>query len=178
MRYVLSFLAAAALAGAAHAQSSPPIKPGLWQVQVENDGQKMPDMSEHLKNMPPEQRKQVEAMMKQRGVDMSGGAGGMKVCHTKESLDQGRWQAEQGNCKTDILSRSSTQWKWRSACTHPKAESVGEANFDNAESYTVVSTTTMAGPGGTPKTVKSTIRSKWLGADCGDLKPIQPPKKP
>lgn len=175
MRVVLSFLAAAALAGAAHAQSSPPIKPGLWQVKVENDGQKMPDMSEHLKNMPPEQRKQVEAMMKQRGVDMSGG--GMKICHTKESLDQGTWQAEQGNCKTDILSRSSTQWKWRSVCTNPKAESAGEANFESPESYTVVSTTTMAEPGGGPKTMKSMIRSKWLGADCGNLKPIQVPKK-
>src|SRR5688572_5613257 len=111
MRVVLSFLAAAALSAAAHAQTTPPIKPGLWQVNVENDGQKMPDMGEHLKNLPPEQRRQVEAMMKERGVDMSGG--GMKICHTKESLDQGKWQAEQGSCKTDVLSRTSTQWKWR-----------------------------------------------------------------
>jgi hypothetical protein len=177
MRYVFTLLAAAALASGAHAQSAPPIKPGLWQVQVENDsGQKMPDMSEHLKNMPPEQRKKIEAMMKERGVDMSGGAGGMKICHSKESLDQGKWQGDQGNCKTDILSRSSTQWKWRSVCSNPKAESVGEANFANPENYTVISTTTAAAPGGAPKTIKSTIRSKWLGADCGDLKPIQAPK--
>lgn len=180
MQIVLRSVVAAALACAAqaHAQSAPPIKPGLWRVVVENDGQKMPDMSEHLKNMPPEQRRQMEAMMKERGIDMSGGASGMKLCLNKESLDQGKWQGEQGKCKTDILSRTSTQWKWRSVCTDPKAESVGEANFADPENYTVTSTTTMASaPGGAPRTVKSTVRSKWLGADCGDLKPMQGMKK-
>ena len=179
MTIVLRCVVAAALACAfnVHAQSAPPIKPGLWQVNVENDGgQQMPDMSEHLKNMPPEQRKQIEAMMKQRGVDMSGGAGGMKICLSKESLDQGKWQAEQGKCKTDILSRTSTQWKWRSVCTDPKAESVGEANFVDAENYTVINTMTTAAQGGAPRTIKSTMRSKWVGADCGDVKPIQSPK--
>ena len=35
-----------------------PIKPGLWQVQMEREtnGQKGPDMSERLKHMPPERR--------------------------------------------------------------------------------------------------------------------------
>ena len=43
---------------------TPPIKPGLWQVQMEREvnGQKMPDMSERLKNMPPEKRAQFEAI--------------------------------------------------------------------------------------------------------------------
>ncbi len=54
---------------------TPPIKPGLWQVHMEREvnGQKMPDMSERLKNMPPEKRAQFEAMMKQHGVGLGGG---------------------------------------------------------------------------------------------------------
>ena len=61
-----------------------PIKPGLWQIQMEREtnGQKSPDMSERLKNMPPERRAQLEAAMKQRGIEASGNT--VKVCQTRE----------------------------------------------------------------------------------------------
>lgn len=172
---------ACALAAPALAQNAPPIKPGLWEVHMQHEGagmpRQMPDMSEHLKNMPPEQRKQMEAMMKERGVDMSGGPGKMRICLDKASLDQGRWQGgEQGGCKTDVLSRSATSWKWKSVCTEPQAVSEGEASFATAESYTVRSTTTMTRRG-EERTIKTTLNSKWLGADCGDVKPVQAPRK-
>jgi len=62
---------------------TPPIKPGLWQIQMEREvnGQKMPDMSERLKNMSPEKRAQFEAMMKQHGVGMGGRPS--QVCYTR-----------------------------------------------------------------------------------------------
>jgi hypothetical protein len=174
---------AAAFAAAAHAQTPPPIKPGLWQVRMQHEGAgapAMPDMSAHLKNMPPEQRRQVEAMMKERGVDMGGGPGQMKICLSKESLDQGRWQGEQGeqgNCKTDFTQRSAKSWKWRSVCTEPKAVSEGEATFVDAEHYNVKTSMTMAMQGGASRTMQTTMNSTWLGADCGDVKPVQAPKK-
>lgn len=182
MRITSRFLVTLALAAGAgaQAQTAPPIKPGLWQVQVQHEGaaaEQMPDMSEHLKNMSPEQRKQVEAMMKSRGVDMSGGPGQMKICLSKESLDQGRWQGDQGRCKTDVTHRSATSWRWHSVCTDPKSESDGEANFSNAESYVVKSSTTMTVQGEV-RTTKTRMNSKWLGADCGDVKPVHAPKKP
>ena len=161
---------------AAQAQTAPPIKAGLWQVHSERevDGQKaqMPDMSERLKNMPPEARKQIEAMMKQRGVDMSGG-GGMRICLGKESLDQGQWQGHQGSCKTDFTSRSGSTWKWHTSCQEPAAETDGEARFAGPESYTVKTATTMTVQGET-KTSRMTLTSKWLGPDCGDVKPVTP----
>lgn len=170
-------IAAAALfavSASTHAQTAPPIKTGLWQMQVEQEGAPaMPDMSEQLKKMPPEQRKQVEAMMKERGVDVSGG--GLKMCISKESLEQNTWQGPQGQCSTEVLSRSASSWRWRSTCSEPKAESEGEAIFASPESYTVKSTTTVSFQGA-PKTVRSTIRSTWLGADCGGLKPMVAPK--
>ena len=170
----------AILASTAHAQTAPPIKPGLWEIQVERDGsaQKMPDMSEHLKNMPPEQRKQIEAMMKERGVDMSGGDGKIRMCMDKGSLDQGRWQGDQdGHCKTDVTHRGSTSWKWHSVCSEPKTETEGEATFTNPESYVVKTSTTMTVRGET-KTVQRTIKSNWVGSDCGDVKPISSMKRP
>lgn len=167
-----------ACAAVAHAQPAPPIKPGLWQVNTERsmDGQKAPDLGEHLKNMPPEMRKRMEANMKQHGVDMSGGAGNMKICMTRESLDEGRWRSEEAGCKTDYSTRTSTLWKWRSVCTQPPSESEGEARIASPERYTVKvsSTATLQGQ---KRSSQMTMNAKWVGADCGDLKPVAPPPR-
>ena len=165
--------------GLAYAQSAPPIKPGLWQVQSERevDGQKAqaPDMSERMKNMPPETRRQIEAMMKQRGVDMSGGSmNDMKICLSKDSIDPDQWQRNQGSCKTDYISRTGTMWKWHTSCREPAAETDGEAHFNSSDSYTVKTATTMTIQGQT-RTTRMTLNSKWLGPDCGDVKPVTPP---
>jgi len=164
-------------AGLAQAQTPPPIKPGLWQVQTERevDGQmaQMPDMTEHLKNLPPESRRQVEAMMKQRGVDLSAAGGAMRICMTKETLARDQWRAEEGNCKTDFSSRSGSAWKWHTSCQDPASETDGEATFPGPETYTVKTVTTMRGQG-EPKTTRMTMTSKWLGADCEGVKPINP----
>jgi len=55
---IASAFVAAATFGA-QAQTAP-IKPGLWQVHMEREvnGQKAPDMSDRLKNLPPEKRGQ------------------------------------------------------------------------------------------------------------------------
>ncbi len=164
----------AACAAVAHAQTSPPIKPGLWQVKNVHmlDGQKAPDMSEHLKNMPPEARKRMEATLKQQGVDIGGG-GGMKVCMTRESLDSGRWRSEESGCKTEYSSRTATLWKWRSVCTQPPSESEGEARITSPERYTVKVSTRLERRG-QKHTSDMSMDAQWLGADCGDVKPVSP----
>lgn len=171
---------AAMSASAAQAQTAPPIKPGLWEVQMEREGgQAMPDISAQLKNMPPEHRKRMEAMMKERGVDMSGGMNKLRICLDKASLAQGRWQGEQDSrCKTDMSNNGSTVWKWHSVCGEPdRAVTDGEATFANSEHYVVKTTTTMTTHGKT-RTTQNTIKSTWAGADCGDVKPIQTLKQP
>jgi hypothetical protein len=180
---VLGGLIAIALVAGTHgiaaAQSAPPIKPGLWQVQTERevDGQRqrMPDMSAHLENMPPEQRRQLEALMKQRGVDMSSGnMNEMKICLSKDSVDPDQWQRNQGTCKTEYLSRTGTSWKWHTSCREPAAETDGEVTFNNSDSYTVKTATTMTVQG-QPRTTGLIFDSRWLGPDCGDVKPVTAP---
>ena len=172
--FLLPFLLATALS--AQAQDAPPIKPGLWQVKNDMrmpDGSPMPDMREHLKKLPPDMRRQMEARMKQQGVDLSGGLGDMKVCLSRQSLEQNNWQGQQGNCKTEVLSRSATTWKWRSVCTDPQAQIDGEAVFASPEAYTMKTVMTRTADGQT-RTARMTTESKWLGSDCGDLKPMAP----
>ncbi len=69
-RLLVTVLAITAAGFASQAQTAPPIKPGLWQIHSEREvnGQKQPDASERMKNMTPEKRAQIEAMMKQHGV--------------------------------------------------------------------------------------------------------------
>jgi len=173
-RVVLPLLITACLG--AQAQDAPPIKPGLWQVQNDMrmpDGSAMPDMSEHLKNMPPDARRQMEARLKQEGVDMSGGPQNLKVCLSKESIAQNNWQGQQGHCTTEVLSRSKKSWKWRSVCTDPQARIEGEAIFSSPQAYTMRSVMTSTVQGRSESTTMTT-RSQWLGADCGGLAPMAP----
>lgn len=163
--------------GVAQAQTAPPIKPGLWQVRAERevDGQKAqaPDASERLKTLPPEARRQVEAMMKERGIDMGGGDNDMKICLSRDSLDPGQWQRHQGTCTTDYSTRIGSTWRWRTTCREPVSETDGEAHFTGPETYTVRTATRMIIQG-QPRTTRMTLASKWLGPDCGDVKPITP----
>jgi len=152
---------------------TPPIKPGLWEVQSEASagGQKTTQPADRLQNLPPAVRAQVEASMKQKGIAV--GAGGLsKICFTKESMDPARW-GNAASCKTDYGARTNASWKWHSVCSQPEMTIDGEAIFASPESYTVNSTMTMK-LRGESKTSQRTVRARWLGADCGDLKPFDP----
>lgn len=163
-------------AASGQAAEAPPIKPGLWQVHSERavDGVKAPPMNAQLDRLPPEVRKQMESMMKQKGVDLSGGGGDIKLCLSKESLDQNQWLGGKGgqqNCQTDIKTRSSARWTWHTSCSEPKSETDGEAVFHSPESYTL-KVATIAALQGESRTMNMTTTSTWLGASCGDLKPV------
>lgn len=164
---------ASALAASIAAAQTPPIKPGLWEIRSERqiDGNAATAPTDAMKNMKPEARARVEAMMKQKGVAVGSG-GANRVCFTKDTLDAGRWQ-NSTSCKTDYGARTASTWKWRSVCESSGTSVEGEALFANPENYTVSTTSKHAFRGET-KTTVTTIKAHWLGADCGDLKPIEP----
>jgi len=167
----LATLLAATLPTLAAAQS-PPVKPGLWEVRSERqDAKQAASSADAMKNLTPETRARVEAMLKQQGVSIGSG-GANRVCLSKESLDAGRWQGS-ANCQTEFGSRSASAWKWHSVC--PQSDTVidGEATFASPESYTIRTATTRTFRGDT-KVTRTTLQAKWLGADCGDLKPFDP----
>jgi hypothetical protein len=173
----LLYLSGPVLATAAMAQT-PPIKPGLWQMQSTRliDGQAAPDSTAQPKNLPPESRARMEQMLKQQGIDI-GGNGSSRICLSPESFERNAWQGGQHGCKTDFKSRSGNRWTWKSTCTQPPSESEGEAVFISPESYTVKHHLKMQRQGQV-RTSDMTVNAKWLGADCGELKPAGPPKAP
>jgi Outer membrane protein len=177
---IRSFLTAGTLALAAlpaAAQSAPKIKPGLWEMRVEQEknGQKVSNpserMQEHMKTMTPERRKQFEEMMKQRGIDTTG-SGAIRICYTQKMLDHGNF-SDQGGCKTNFSEHSAGSWKWHSVCPQMNYEGEGEARFSDPENFIVKSSGVTTNGGNTVKT-SSTRTGKWLSANCGAVKPMEP----
>jgi hypothetical protein len=172
VRPVIIAFALAAMALAAQAQTAPPIKPGLWQIQSEREvnGQKAPDASDRLKNMSPEKRAQIEAMMKKNGI--ATGAGGQRqVCYTRELLEKSPWADQETGCKVTFSTQNSTSWKWHTSCAQYSLEADGEAVFPDRENY-VVKSTSVSKIGDKVRNSSTTMTGKWLSSDCGDLKPL------
>ncbi|ROZ78690.1 DUF3617 domain-containing protein [Ramlibacter sp. WS9] len=171
-----------AFVGTANAQN---LKPGLWEItnKMQTAGgqmeQQMADMQKQMAAMPPEQRKMMEEMMAQRGMKMGGGAGGgmaIKICLTKEMVEKNELPAQQGDCKTTQQSRTGNSMKMAFACTNPPSSGEGHVVFTSPEAYhsKMVITTAVQGK---PEKITSEGNGKWLGADCGTIKPMMPPKK-
>src|SRR6267142_2053840 len=126
-----------------------------------------------LSRMPPEARARMAEAMKARGVSMPDAHGATKACLTKETFEAGAWQqvASDAGCTSNFSTQSATMWKWHSSCTTLKSQSDGETVFNNAESYKTKVTTTSTVMGKT-KTSTRILQGKWIGADCGDIKPL------
>src|SRR4029078_13290313 len=87
--------------------------------------------------------KMAEAM-RGRGVQLPDANGTMKTCLSKESFDSGAWQplAAQAACVNTFSRRTTSHWKWPSACASSHSESDGETAFSGSESYRTKVTTT------------------------------------
>lgn len=155
------------------------MKPGLWEMtqkpQLDPATQaKMDQMQKQLANMPAEQRKMMEQMMSQRGVSMSSMAGGIisvKTCISKEQAERHEMPvSESGRCKHDTQ-RSGKTVKTHFVCTDPASEGDGEFTFDSPEHYSNKLTIKRG-----DKLMTITGEARWLGSDCGDIKPHAAPK--
>jgi hypothetical protein len=185
MRFPL-FLAAAALTTASLSVSAQTLKPGLWEISNKMGGnaemdQAMAEMQKQLAAMPPAERKQMEAMMAQRGMQMpkaaAGGGMAMRICMTREMVERNEMPMEKSDCKITSQSKSGNTMKMAFSCPNPP--STGETQFTLAgpEAYTS-KVTVKTSVNGKNETVTMDGGGKWLAADCGAVKPMgAPPKK-
>ena len=158
----------------------PPVKTGLWEVRMSGldaDGHEVaaPEQAAAAR-MSPEARARIAEAMKARGVSMPDANGVSRTCLTRALFESGAWQqlASDSGCTTSFSTQSAALWKWHTSCTTMKSESDGETVFSNAERYKTKLTTTATVMGKT-KTSTRVLDGKWIGADCGDVKPLTPP---
>ena len=173
----ISALSAALVLAAGLPAAAQSLKPGLWEINNRTGGAASMDpalaeMHKQLAAMPPEQRKQMEAMMGQRGMAMTPGAGGgmaVRVCMTQQMVDRNEVPMQDG-CRITSQSRSGNTMKMAFACTDPPSSGDGQFTFAGAEAYTSRMTVKTAVAGRT-ETTTTEATGKWLGADCGAVRP-------
>ena len=181
-------LAAAPAPAPAQAQK---LTPGLWEHSMTMKSsdprlaEGMARMQKELAAMPPEQRKQMEAMMAAQGMNMNmqagaAGAGGpasvAKVCLTPEQAARDEMPPPaEGDCKQTSTQRSGNTLRMKFACTgagNGKRPATGEGEYTlegpKAHRGRTTIDTQEAG-----KTVRMEMNhsGRWLAADCGAVKP-------
>ena len=148
------------------------VKPGLWEMtsDIEHSGTP-PIPPEALAQLSPEQRAQLEAAMQQ---SMAPQHRVMKHCVTQADIDKGFDEMEHlghGKCTQNVASRTSTLRAGTFSCTGDETMS-GTYRFEAPSPEAMVAHWDMTmGNGDKTMKMKSVTAAKWLGADCGDLKP-------
>jgi len=178
---LLSLGLMALLSSVAHAQST---KPGLWEINHKVGGtpemdKAMAEMQQQLASMPPAQRKQMEQMMAAQGVKLGQGGGmSVQVCVTPEMAAQQEVPVQkEGDCTTKVQSRSGNTMKVAFSCKNPPSSGEGTYVFRGDTGYDM-KMLVKTSDGGKPVTTTMEGTGRWLGADCGKVKPITlPPGK-
>ena len=174
-------LTLAVMAMSAQAQT---MKPGLWENTSKVGGspeieQAMAKMQQQMASMPPDQRKMMEDMMSKQGVALGASGSGMvaKMCMTKEMAERGDMPTQQqGDCTTTTSDKTSRGMTMKFSCTNPPSSGEGQLTFSGDSAYTMkmkINSTAQ----GAPKTITIDSSAKWLGSDCGSVKPLVMPKK-
>jgi hypothetical protein len=175
-----AILLACAGAGIALPAGAQTLKPGLWSLSntmTSNDpqiAQAMSALQQHLANMPPEQRQQMQQMMQQHGVQVDVGAGGAlqtKLCMTREMAERKEFPVQQGDCRQTYTQQSATRGHVAFTCTKPKVSGEGDVIADSDTSYRA-HVKIRSDEQGRNQTVDMDVTGKWLSADCGTVRPM------
>jgi hypothetical protein len=156
----------------------PNVKEGLWEVTLSHTSSGLPAgiPPEALAKMTPEQRAQVEAMMKQKGMSSNGNTTVVKNCVTKQKIAEGMAFAQnRENCTHSLVNSSSVRYEYKIHCDENKNGK--KTTIDGTTVVDVLGSDSVKGTShvsmntdGHPMTMDSTFTSKYLGADCGDIK--------
>ncbi|MGZ3237382.1 MAG: DUF3617 domain-containing protein [Burkholderiaceae bacterium] len=145
------------------------LKPGLWEMTMKSDAMKsMPKMT-------PEQIEQMRKMGANMPLMQDGGMV-MKMCVTKEMAerDQPPQTHQVGSeCKSKNSQRTGSNYSVDIVCDGPhlKGEGKAQGTFSGNDHFN--STYDFKGTsGGRPVAQHQETSAKWLGADCGDVKPV------
>ena len=183
-------IAALLLATSAGYASAQNMKPGLWEITSKmQDGTgeitaAMANAQKQMESLPPEQRKMMQDMMAKRGIQMgtsSGGGVAIKICMTQEMVERNHVASHQSSnsqndCTQTNSPRSGNTMQFSFVCTKPPSSGEGSFTFTSPEAYSTKMTSTHTVKG-QPQKLDMQTDGRWLGGDCGNVKPIEMPKK-
>jgi|GEM_PF-416062 len=160
------------------------LKPGLWEfkpIKQIVDGRDMAaamqaaqaQMQQALANVPPEQRKQMEAMMQGRGMALPGGGTGRQLCISPAMASRDMPMVDpEGKCAPTNYSRSGNRMTFEVNCVADGRTMVGRGeSVISGDTITSKMDMTMSDASGR-HTMQSESQMKFISADCGAVKPI------
>lgn len=153
------------------------IRPGLWEVTSTSESNGAPPISAEQKaqmdaamaRMSPEMRAKIEASRKRQAEPHVS-----KSCVTKEELDKPMDFGEkvEDNCTRNVIKSTSTVQEVHVDCTMGARKSSATIHIEAPTpiAWTGTMDVTVANAGLDIK-VTNNLSGKWLGPDCGDVKP-------
>lgn len=176
------FIAIAAACGTCTtlAQTQIPFKPGLWESNITStiSGiQITPEMQAHIDQMPPEAQEKMRNMM--------GGTPRttvMRSCMTKEQFDKWNDSFSQSKDKDEQCTHTNVTQNAQGrvfdvSCTSPRSKSTGHVEIfidsdEKGHGSVHMIRTALEGPQAMkPISVDVKFETRYVGSDCGDIKP-------
>lgn len=172
LKVILWGLCAVLATGAAQAQAPIDMKPGLWETRILKMVQDGKDMLAEMEAqtrqamayLTPEQRKQF-------GDPMAG-----RMC-VSPAMVKGDWLASQSaqkeTCTPPKVTRNGNRVLFETTCKEregtvvTKGEHISAGNLVTSKTEMVITE-----PGGAKSTTVQETQMKFLGSDCGDVKPM------
>ena len=156
-------------------------KPGLWEANNKVGAGNarlqgaMEMMQQQMAGMSPDRRKQMEDMMAAQGVSVGNGGVVVKMCITPEMAAQQELPIQQqGNCTYQRSPMVGNTLKFAFTCTNPQGSGDGSVTFSSPTAYTSSMRVTSSATGN-PETVDIQSTGRWLGSNCGSVKPLPLP---
>jgi hypothetical protein len=159
------------------------LKAGVWETNNKMGAgggklqQAMAMVQQQIAGMSPEQRARIEGAMANQGVVLSNDGVVAKVCITPEMAAKQQLPIQQGsngNCSYQHAAVVGNTMKYSFSCASPQANGEGTATFLSPTSYTSSTRVTTTATGAS-ETVNIESTARWLGADCGSVKPLAMP---
>lgn len=152
------------------------VKTGFWQVSVTTTMSGLPaippEMQAKLDQMTPQQRAQIEAMMKNR-LGGTPQTSSYKKCVTKEELENNPWNKPEEKCNWTVVNSTGSDMEVKTnSCTAGKNVGMTQTNVDlkihvvDSENVQATMQLTSTGNNDTALVGSGTYTGKWLGATC------------
>ena len=147
------------------------MKPGLWLVSIKSDAMKNNPQMQHMTPQQMESMRKMGVNVKQ----MQDGIIETKVCMTKEMVERDHppMGNNQKDCHIDKFERSGSSYTAKMVCdgTNMQGTAIIKGKHSGLENYSWTSDFKGTARGHKIDSHQE-ANGKWLGSDCGDVKPV------
>ncbi|HEU4372435.1 MAG TPA: DUF3617 domain-containing protein [Telluria sp.] len=128
---------------------------------------------QQMASMNPEQRAKIDGMMARQGVVLSSDGVVAKMCVTPEMVKSHHLPLQQrGSCSYQTEPMAGNTVRFSFSCTKPQGAGEGTVTFTSPTAYTASTRATTTATGES-ETVNIDSTGRWLGAECGSIRPLQ-----